>query len=185
MDGKAATYPYRKELYDMGFRFQKRTKCWSIDDQTDISQIEQYKEFVKRYHLKIQIYDQLYTRNSRYRKTFFDSRPPQFRGKYFCSYCGSLLRPDEITVDHIISVQKAKTDRMSQMFLNLMNISDINDIRNLAPACMHCNARKSSKGGLWIIRGFLGRHALFWYLVFIMLMLMLAVTAVCMVIYHF
>lgn len=48
------------------------------------------------------------------------------------------------------------------MVLRLNGINDINDTRNLVPACRKCNSRKGANTGIWIIRGLIGRHFGFW-----------------------
>ena len=60
-------------------------------------------------------------------------------------------------VDHIISVNKSQKNRMANWLMDRMEISNVNDERNLCCACKECNSRKGSKAGLWLLRGFLGK----------------------------
>ena len=79
-------------------------------------------------------------------------------GKYYvCAYCFKLLKKNDVTVDHIISVNKSQKNRMANWLMNRMEISNVNDERNLCCACKECNSRKGSKAGLWLLRGFLGK----------------------------
>ena len=43
-----------------------------------------------------------------------------------------------------------------------LNINDVNDPKNLVSACYSCNARKSSKGRWWVIKGFIGKNKKYW-----------------------
>lgn len=40
---------------------------------------------------------------------------------------------------------------MYQKILQVLKIEDVNDPKNLVCACYSCNARKSSKGGFWVL----------------------------------
>lgn len=67
-----------------------------------------------------------------------------------------------LTVDHLIPVKKAQTSKFARWLLHKEKIENVNDIRNLIPACETCNKRKSSKMGIWLIRGAVGKHQKFW-----------------------
>lgn len=100
-----------------------------------------------------------YTRSSGYRAAFIAADP----GPYRCRYCNRRLGPDSMTVDHLVPVAMAKRSALARRALAALGATEgVNDVANLAPACTRCNARKSDKGGLWIARGLLGRHRLYW-----------------------
>ena len=79
-----------------------------------------------------------------------------------CCYCGKKLKKREIEVDHLIPVYKAKRQRHWQKKLP----NGVNDKTNLVAACRHCNRMKSSKTGLWYVRGLLGQHQLYWKIIY-------------------
>lgn len=178
-DGQNQTYYQRNELYMMGFRFEKKTKVWT-KKETDEQMIEYYKLFAKRKRFVIRTYYDTFERSHDYRRKFFIENKPQIKGKYFCAYCGALLDPDEVTVDHIIPVVKAQRNNFAKWILNKKHITDINDPKNLAPACLECNTKKGKKIGLWTLRGFIGKNKSFWiigYSVFIIFALIIFILA--------
>ena len=132
----------------------------------DTRQFDVLRRYCKEHKFIIHIYPEEYQRNYEYRREFFIHNKPHFKGKYFCAYCGTLLDPDEVTVDHIISVKRAKKNRLAQWLLTKLKIENINDETNLAAACIDCNCQKGSKLGIWMIRGFLGKHKYFWISVY-------------------
>jgi DNA-directed RNA polymerase subunit RPC12/RpoP len=121
------------------------------------------KAFCQKYGLQFSIDLPQYRRNSNYRKTFFESRPGLFgRDFYFCTYCGKLLKKDNITVDHMFSVKAVQRSKFLKRSLKWFGIENINDSKNLVAACPRCNERKGIKGGLWVLRGLIGRYSAFW-----------------------
>lgn len=106
-------------------------------------------------------------RSANYRCNFFKVNKG-LRGRrkhYHCSYCGKIKKKDDITVDHLIPVNKVlkgRHKRFWKMVLRFNGINDINDTRNLVPACRKCNSRKGTNTGIWILRGLVGRHFGFW-----------------------
>lgn len=169
-DGKNSTYFYRKELYDMGFRFRKKSKIW-IKKDNDTCLIEFYKLFTKTRRLTCVFYNESFERSNNYRRNFFINYKPQFNGKYFCAYCGTLLLPEEVTVDHIIPINKAKNSLFIQKLLDILKINDINNYKNLAPCCMNCNCKKGNRTGIWTLMGFMGKHKYFWPVVYLLIFL--------------
>ena len=164
-DGRNKTYYYRSELYKLGFRFKKKNKIWVLKTY-DHSLIEYYSMFAKARKLNISCFDEYHDRNNYYRSDFFKYYKPQIKGKYICAYCGKLLSPEEVSVDHIIPIKKAKRNRFARTLMKIIKINDINDCRNLTASCMSCNAKKGSKLGLWAIRGYLGRYKSFWLIIY-------------------
>ena len=97
-----------------------------------------------------------------YRKTFFSNNPPVIHNNYFCAYCGKLVNKENITVDHLYPIGAVKKDPKLQKKLKRKGIKDINDKKNLVPACRTCNKKKSANLGIWIIKGKIGKHQFLW-----------------------
>jgi hypothetical protein len=164
-DGRNKTYYYRSELYRLGFRFKKQNKIWLLKTD-DNSLVEYYSMFAKARKLNVSCYDEHHDRNNYYRSNFFIQYKPQIHGKYICAYCGKFLLPEEVTVDHIIPIKKAKRNKLARLLMKVMRMSDVNSCKNLAASCLSCNAQKGSKFGIWTIRGFLGKHVIFWVIIY-------------------
>ena len=109
-------------------------------------------------NIKHRIYSKQWSRSGNYRNIFIKNNQPPYR----CRYCNKPLKEEQMTVDHIIPVYQAKTSMNARAMLGLLNIKDVNDIKNLAPACNRCNKKKDSRMGKWMIRGFLGKYKAFW-----------------------
>lgn len=106
-------------------------------------------------------------RSTNYRYNFFrvNKGINGHRRYYHCSYCGRIKKKDNITVDHLIPVNKVVKGKCRNFWrgvLQVNGVKDINDIRNLVPACRKCNSRKSANTGMWILRGIIGKHFGFW-----------------------
>lgn len=119
---------------------------WQIKTILDINGYK-YKSFDKRY-----------SRDTTYRKRFFENN----KGPYRCAYCGRRLKSDELEVDHLVPVAKAKESVFARTILHLCGITNVNNHRNLVSSCSRCNGKKSDKMGLWVIRGAIGRHHIVW-----------------------
>lgn len=126
---------------------------WSFEELSDFCHIN---------HLNIKIDNEFGERNTVYRRTFFQNNPPHIKGRYFCAYCGRLLKKEKVTVDHIYPVSQAKKSIRLQKKLRRKGISNINDKKNLVAACWSCNSRKRAKMGSWILRGEIGRYPVLW-----------------------
>ena len=120
-DGKRKTYNKREELYGMGFRFNKTSKTWE-QQESDVSMISAYKNIAKRNKFTIKVFPEQFARDKEYRKKFFNTHSPDIKDKYFCSYCGKLLKPEEVTVDHIIPIAKAQKSKYTQYLLKKLNL---------------------------------------------------------------
>lgn len=118
----------------------------------------QIQTVLKFHQYKYRAYDKRYERSSSYRKEFFEHN----KGPHRCAYCGRRLRGDDIEVDHLIPVSKAKSKVGVRTWLHLCGITDVNDHRNLVASCKKCNRKKSDKMGFWIFRGALGRFDIVW-----------------------
>ena len=114
--------------------------------------------------LSFEIINTFGRRSTGYRKAFERHARPAIGNLYFCAYCGRLLLPDDVTVDHLYPVSRVRRDMKLQKKLARRGITDVNDMANLVPSCARCNAAKGDSIGLWILRGRLGRHPTVWFL---------------------
>lgn len=106
-----------------------------------------------------------YQRSTDYRRQFLRHNKGIFGGgNFFCSYCGKILTPQKMTVDHLIPINKVKKIGIARLIMKIRGIHNINDVNNLIPSCNRCNSRKSDKMGFWIIRGDVGKHYWYWIL---------------------
>lgn len=112
--------------------------------------------------LSVKIDSGFSSRSGNYRSVFFKSHKPQIGKYYICSYCGRLLKPEKVTVDHLYPIKKAREDPKIQHKLRKMGLHDVNDPKNLVAACEKCNARKAAKTGKWILWGKIGQSTFFW-----------------------
>ncbi len=116
---------------------------------------------VKQCKIKYKIYDKKWERSSNYRKEFFSKNI----GPYRCRYCNKLLKKEYVVIDHIFPISKAKYKVDTRIWLYARNISNVNDLRNLAPSCIKCNNKKGDKLGIWYIRGILGKYKWYWKII--------------------
>ena len=175
-NGRHKTYFCRYDLYRMEFRFNRKHKDWTKVVKKD-SDIQTAESYCKQMHLSFRLDLPEYRRSSDYRRTFFQSKPGLFGRFYYCSYCGRLLTRKQVTIDHLIPVNAAGNSRFFRWLLGKCSIGNVNDLKNLVPACSHCNSSKGKKTGLWILWGIIGRHSEFWIVIRICLILSFAVAA--------
>lgn len=119
-------------------------------------------KFCKKNNYKLRLNNNFTNRSTDYRRNFFKNNPPLIKNKYFCAYCGTLINKNEVTIDHLYPVNSTKKSLDLQKRLKRKGFDDINDVKNLVPACYSCNSAKSDKMGAWIIRGQIGRFQLLW-----------------------
>ena len=101
-------------------------------------------------------------RSGNYRSMFFKYHEPQIGKYYLCAYCGRLLAPEDVTVDHLYPVKQSSRDPKIQHKLRKMGLHDVNDPRNLVASCAKCNAHKAAKTGKWIFWGKIGQSTSLW-----------------------
>jgi 5-methylcytosine-specific restriction endonuclease McrA len=138
----------------------------------------QIKTVLKTRRYKYRCFDQRYERSNKYRKTFFDEND----GPHRCAYCGRRLRrADDIEVDHLIPVSRAKSSFTVRTWLQICGILDVNDPKNLVASCRKCNRKKSDKMGLWVVRGAIGRFKLIWTIrdIIVILLVALVIAIIC------
>lgn len=146
---KMRFHPKRK---GMRFYWEKH-----IDDCYS-DKLREIKRFCRRRFLRCMMIDDNMERSTHYRSDYLKKHRGVFgTGLYFCAYCHSPVRKSKMTVDHIVSVYNARTNIKYRNLLERLGIQNVNAPRNLTASCSKCNARKSSDGGFWIIRGFFGR----------------------------
>ena len=119
-------------------------------------------EYCKHRHLKYTLNGEFSERSTGYRKAFFENNEPFIKDRYFCAYCGRLIHKNRVTVDHLYPVGEAKRSIKLQQRLKRKGFDNINDIKNLVPACKRCNSRKGKKMGIWILKGIVGRYPCIW-----------------------
>lgn len=161
-NGFQKIYFHKSYLRKQGLDFIKKKygKSYYTKKVTEIQKKELIK-YCKKHLLHYTIIEDKYSRSSNYRKIYLDTL--QNKKYVFCAYCGFLFKPNKITVDHIIPIHKAKNNRgCARLLLKLFRINNVNSIKNLAPACSRCNSKKSSKMGLWILKGFIGKYNILW-----------------------
>lgn len=161
-NGKEKIYNHRGYLARSGCTFVKRsygksfyTKKVGEEEKTS------FVKYCKKHKLTCAVIDEKYTRNNSYRKEFLE----QYKNNshILCAYCGLLVDKKDITVDHIIPVDKAKKGKGgARMLMNILRVDNVNNQKNLAAACKKCNNRKRTKMGFWVIKGFIGKSKCLW-----------------------
>ena len=134
---------------------------------------EEVQEYCRANRLKYYIDNEFGIRSSNYRNTFFRTYKPILKRFYFCSYCGVLLTPRKVSVDHLYPIGSARCSIELQKKLLKKGIKNINDAKNLVPACERCNKQKGKKMGDWIRKGEIGRHQKLWLIRHIVRILLL------------
>lgn len=154
---------YKNNLLQNGFTFNERKNYSSFFEllcpESDLSF---WKEYAAKRNLKIVFFPEKYARDNTYRKTFFDNHKPISEPKYRCAYCGRMITYKQTTVDHIFPVNKMCYDERTRNQAKMFGITETNQEKNLVACCKHCNSKKGTKTGLWIILGFLGKSNYFW-----------------------
>lgn len=147
--------------------------------------LDMIQRFCREKGLKFYINNSYGIRGTNYRADFFKANPPSLFGFYFCSYCGRPLRRKNITVDHLYPIGKAGRDLNMQKKLRRLGITNINDVRNLVPACYACNQKKGTQTGSWIWKGQIGRHPGFWvFRWFLRILFTIALIGASIYLYH-
>ena len=173
-NNKRKSYCFKEQLKEKKFKFvkKKRTSYWEKKYREDENNddINNEVEYWNEKGLKpILLYPQN-RRSNNYRDVFLENRK-SIKGYYFCSYCGSILNKNTLTVDHIIPIDRTSKSKFLKWILKKLKIEDINNIKNLTPSCRKCNSRKGSKIGLlWIVRGLTGRCIFTWVFVWLFLL---------------
>ncbi len=152
----------RKDPYRAFRRFLsvRRTGKNMYRVQAEEQQLRKVRRICRRRHYElVRTYPENRGRSDSYRQAFLRHYPRPFGG-YRCRYCHRRLSDRKLMIDHIYPVYRAKTG--NGFWLRLLGIDDVNDIRNLAPACRRCNTKKGRSAGIWILRAILGKYELYW-----------------------
>ncbi|MBR0145581.1 MAG: hypothetical protein IJM25_02845 [Eubacterium sp.] len=151
---------------------RRLTRLGLMDDGIDYSgqvtkrNFRKLKRYSEKNGLTLRLTNALGRRRADYRRRFFSGHKPDIGNRYICVYCGKWMKREKVTVDHLYPVGCASRDVRLQKKLERQGIRNINDRRNLVASCKSCNARKANQMGLWILRGKLGRHPGFWFLLY-------------------
>ena len=164
----------------------RKFRRWRFRDFSETSSGTYQAEYGKRkaakrlrkaekYGYRARMYRKRYGRSGTYRYRFMKAYPPE-HGKYRCVYCGKKIRPDKMTVDHVIPVDAAKSSKKAQRLIDRRYENGVNDLDNLVPCCYKCNQKKGSTySWRWRIRARYGQKAGYWRFVhFVRLLLFLA-----------
>lgn len=165
-------YPKQYQINKVKKICRKKTK-----KENYYTYVNKPKKEIKRLqkeNIRYSCYRVEYERASNYRQTFFQ----RTEGPYRCRYCNKKLPKDKVFVDHIIPVAKTQKSKTARLMLAVRRCGNVNDIRNLAPACRSCNSKKSDKMGIWIIRGWLGKYKIYWVLLRI-----LQILCICLILF--
>lgn len=144
------------------------------DDKKDV------QRFLRKNWLRHQRwYESSWDRNSTYRQAFIQN----YSGPMRCRYCNRKITKKNMEVDHLIPVAKAKKGGFARQMLKEKGITNVNDVRNLVPSCRRCNRRKGSKMGLWYIRGALGKYPVYWKIILLSKILLIAIIFVLLIVF--
>ena len=159
--GRQMPGKYSKRLKRLGLRFENGT--WSAKSPPNWRRI---RRFCERHGLTYVETKSEYVRSGSYRAVFFThEKGDRGNGKvYHCAYCGRRLKRKDVTVDHVIPVSAAQKTGAGKAAMAFWGIRNVNDPANLVASCERCNSRKGHSGGLWILRGFMGRSIWSWRL---------------------
>lgn len=178
--GRRKIYRYRRLLEAEGFTFSYKSygKSTLTKKVNTKEECERYKTFCKKNRIRCEILRREHVRSSDYRKTFFEKTYFP-RSWTLCAYCGLPVTVENLTVDHIIPVDKVRKTHSAKWLMELLSIKDVNEYKNLCGACKRCNSRKRAKMGLWVIRGFIGKNQIVWYARWILRMALMLFLASC------
>ncbi len=163
------TYKYKEKLKKLGLTFDDKSKSWKKESEQYTPAFEKKcMRFCRLRGLKFTLKDISQRRSRTYRQDFLSADKGAFgNGKYyFCSYCGKLLKKEDMVVDHIIPVQKAVENKSTRKLLEKYGIKDVNEIKNLAASCRICNSKKSNKVGIWPVIACVGAKTPLWKYMF-------------------
>lgn len=165
---------YKSKLRASGFKYNPQKKLWikSLKNNNENYtkeekyQIKECKKICKKYNLSFFEQDENYTRGNSYRKDYFKAHPHGIFGNYYqCAYCGRFVKKENITIDHLFPINRVEKGRFKgiwRFLLKIKGIKNINQTENLVGACWKCNSEKGTKIKKWYLKGCLGRHFVFW-----------------------
>ena len=123
-------------------QLEKRKIYGAIEENSYLKVVtssnDSHATYKKAKGLRFICYDKKYDRNTSYRQTYFRYNLPNAH-----------------------PIGKKRNTLWQKKLPN-----GVNDKTNLVAACRHCNRMKSSKTGLWYVRGLLGQHQLYWKIIY-------------------
>lgn len=156
-------------LSSNGFEYKKTGKYtgkWIL--KTDNGDIKRFKHYCRRKGYEIQSWNTENNRASNCRKLYFDNYDPKLFNRYMCVYCSRLLKKNNVAVDHLISIKLVQTKKHYQHIIKWLKMENVNDPKNLVCACQKCNLKKGKNGGIWVLRGQLGKSLVYWLFIYIL-----------------
>lgn len=161
---KNNTYKYKDMLAADGFKFNKKPfgrSYWEIKiDTEENNKIDLLRVKYKKCGLRVEVLEKKYLRSSNYREQYFEKHKGLFGKYYICSYCGKILKKDQVSIDHIFPINKVNKSKILKGLIKLLKIENINDDKNLTVSCQRCNSSKGDKTGIWILLGYLGGYSI-------------------------
>lgn len=151
----------RRFLRKNGIYWDSRLTCFS--GVVNPRRFRRVSEFCKTNGLRYKIINDFSERSANYRYEFFKNNKPKIFNRYICVYCGRLMTVKQTTVDHFYPIGAASKSLSLQKRLKRRGLENINDVKNLVPACERCNKRKSAKMGWWLVAGRLGQITWLWW----------------------
>ena len=152
------------------FPFSRFPECKQVSPRKYVARSlskEDAKRIVRRARLRLYnayYYDEKWERGKGYKKKWILKNP---QDKYRCVYCGRKVPYNSITLDHIFPVSVAKKSRIARFWLKYKGCQNIDDDKNLVPACHNCNKLKGkSTSPFWQLRAFLGRYTVYWIIMY-------------------
>lgn len=159
-NGYSKTFIYKEDIKKMGFTYDTDCQNWKKEIYSD-TELKKIDSFCGKRGLAF--ISPFTKRSNNYRDKFFNANPPiNKHGKYRCVYCGRKLKRDKVSVDHIVSVYRSQVSQKSRNKLKKMNCESVNDVKNLVPACKHCNSSKGYWLYPWIWMAKIGKSEKFW-----------------------
>lgn len=126
-----------------------------LDNYADKKKLEKK---LKYRHIRYRCYEKRYSRSFDYRQKFITENPPPYK----CRYCNKDIDTENMVVDHVIPISKVKNTGYGRNMMNLLDIKDINDTKNLVPSCIRCNMKKDNHIGFWPVKAALGKYKTYW-----------------------
>lgn len=157
---RGRTYPFRNQLKADGFRWNPEPREWSRT--VPKADVEPVLRRYRRRGLRLFTDEPEYRRDPGAHSRFVTAHAGQ---KLRCVYCGRRLYPgsrgrDQLTVDHVIPVNAVNGSfrcAKNRERMKRAGITNINDPRNLVPACPRCNRRKGTRNSrIWRLRARIG-----------------------------
>ena len=101
-------------------------------------------------------------RTDNYKEKWLRTHPEEY---FRCVYCGRIMPRRSVTVDHVVPVSVTKRSPLTRWILQQKGYENVDDEKNLVPACYKCNYEKGTQHSRhWSMRAFLGKSETYWRL---------------------